>query len=146
MKKKLIAMVCAGLVLGAIAPQMAEAEHIWFKWGSLTTWTQYGIQEYARASVDIGVWPVAPGHTVGIVYTLDGWRSYRWGEAGWVRNVQGLGGMDEAWIFRSSNYMWDVTGYLYPLDFEFALCVSDQWGNWYWDNNGGMNHHLYYSH
>ncbi|MBU0679732.1 MAG: hypothetical protein KJ626_16640 [Verrucomicrobia bacterium] len=130
----------AVMIIAATVSVSAFAEHVWLISGSIYHRSAHNVYMGTVASCYMGVWPVAPGHTAGSVYTDDGWQTVKWSSAGWLANVTGpYGNIDENWSLEMSGYHGG--GYS-PITFEFALYVTDQWGNWYWDNNGGANHQI----
>lgn len=143
MKKALIfALASAALTAGSFG------ESIWFKQvANRYDYTKYATWLMTQLKIDFGVWPVAPGHSAGCVFTDDGWSSVFWQDAQWEYNAQGpFGGWDEHWTVyitaqgENGQYMGQE---LTPFTIDFALYVTDQYGNWYWDNNGGMNYSYY---
>lgn len=142
--KKIIAM----LLVGAALTSSASAEAIWFKEVSNRfDYVKYATWIMTQLKVDFGVWPVAPGHTAGAVFTDDGWASVYWQEAEWEYNAPSpFGSWDEHWTVylnargENGQYMGQS---LVPFNVEFALYVTDAEGNWYWDNNNGWNHHYF---
>lgn len=142
--KKIIAM----LLVGAALTSSASAEAIWFKEVSNRfDYVKYATWIMTQLKVDFGVWPVAPGHSAGAVFTDDGWASVYWQEAEWEYNAPGpFGSWDEHWTVylgargENGQYMGQS---LVPFNVEFALYVTDANGNWYWDNNNGWNHHYF---
>ena len=144
MKKSLWVFV-AGLMLAAGSFSAAQAEVIWFKKvDGRYDYTKYATWLATQLKVDFGVWPVAYGHTAGVVYTDNGWATAHWQTANWQANVQGpYGGWDEAWSvwFSASGENGKYVGQPFsPFTIEYALYVSNANGDWAWDNNGGMNY------
>lgn len=85
--------------------------------------------------VEIGVWPLALGHRVGIVWTPDKWRTAALADAQWSHNEQNrYGGYDEIW---KTTISWQAD---HPGEFWYALYLVDTHGYWLWDNNGGWNY------
>jgi len=85
--------------------------------------------------VEIGIWPVALGHTIGLVWTPDQWHGVYWTNAIWIYNIQNnYGSYDEIWK-ATIDYKAD-----HPVSFWYALYAIDTHGNWYWDNNNGWNY------
>lgn len=145
MKKLIIGIAIAGILFGA-GLLAANAEAIWYKWydGKYSSY-KYATYLYTGIEVHFGVWPVAPGHSAGAVFTDDGWNTVMWQEAAWESNIDNpYGGQDEQWGVwmlggNGGQYMGqDFT----PFTFEFALYVNDQYGNQYWANNGGANYQI----
>lgn len=140
MKKALIfALTTAALTLGSFG------DGLWFKEVSNRyDYTKYATWLMTQLKINFGVWPVAPGHSAGCVFTDDGWNSVNWQNAQWEYNAQGAyGTWDEHWTVyitaagENGQYMGQD---LVPFNIEFALYLVDQYGNWYWDNNGGLNY------
>lgn len=144
MKLRLMAVM---LGLGVMAGTMtSQAEAIWYKGhGDRQSYTKYSTVQYVSENITFGVWPVAWGHTAGAVYTDDGWATALWATAKWDANVANpYGGLDESWSVRMFGGGASYIGQPFePFTFEFALYVSNANGQWFWDNNGGMNHHIY---
>ncbi len=142
---KLMAGLVVGMALGLGSVSSSQAEAIWFKKvdGRYDYW-KYATYLATQLKIDFGVWPVAPGHTAGAVFTDDGWATAKWQPAEWQANVQGpFGGWDEAWsvwVTVGGGHGQYVSQPFTPYWVEFALYVRDHYGNWTWDNNGGMNH------
>lgn len=137
------AVVMAGAL--AMAAGASRAETIWYKgWGDRFDYSKYASWQYTSVAVDFGVWPVAPGHTAGAVYTDDGWATVTWQGAQWVANVNNpYGSRDEAWSVRLFGGGCPTMGCGFtPFTFEFALYVQNSAGAWAWDNNRGLNHRI----
>ena len=131
------AMVVAGSV---------NAESIWYKGhGDRQSYSKYATVQYVSENITFGVWPVAPGHSAGAVYTDDGWQTVIWGTAKWDTNLSNpYGGQDEAWSVRMFGGGADYIGQPFaPFTFEFALYVKNSANQMFWDSNGGMNHRIY---
>ena len=144
MKKLLIAWTVAG-VLSAFAGA-ARAETLWYKWadGKYSV-SKYATNLYTGIRAHFGVWPVAWGHSAGAVFTDDGWASVNWTDASWEANVaNGFGGRDEQWgVWMLGGNGGQYIGQPFvPFTFEFALYVRNSSGQWFWDNNRGMNHRI----
>jgi len=144
MKKGMMAML-VGMALAAGAMSDARGEAIWFKKvDGRYDYTKYATWIATQLKIDFGVWPIAPGHSTGAVYTDNGWAKAYWQNGHWQANVQSpYGGWDEAWsvwISATGNNGQYVGQPFSPFTIEFALYVTDANGKWYWDNNGGMNH------
>ena len=123
-------------------PSVAEAETIWLTSSRASEWSSYGIQEVTEATVCFGVWPVAPGHTAGIVYTDDAWATVTWDTASWSTNVpNAYGSYDERWCwyekYASIRYAYEPKPKIW-----FAIYVDDADGNRTWDNNDGWNYEV----
>jgi len=138
------AMVAAiGLI---VAAGSVNAESIWYKGhGDRQSYSKYATVQYVSERVDFGVWPVAPGHTAGAVYTDDGWTTVTWATAKWEANVNNpYGGQDESWSVRLFGGGAEYIGQPFsPFTFEFALYVKNSANQMFWDSNGGMNHRIY---
>lgn len=142
--KKLI----AGLIVCAAMTSAAPAETIWFKQvANRYDYVKYATWIMTQLKVEFAVWPVAPGHGAGAVFTDDGWESVFWQPAQWEYNAQGpFGDWDEHWAVwinasgENGQYMGQS---LTPFNIEFALYVTDANDQWYWDNNNGWNYHYY---
>jgi hypothetical protein len=116
------------------------AEQIWVKQASGGVMEAGGGYSFSGFRIDAGVWPVAPGHRVGIVYTSDGWRTATWGTFSWQSNNDNdYGSQDELWSFK-----W-VSGnpYVFPSSVQYAIYVDDAYGNRSWNNNGGWNYEVH---
>ena len=140
--KKLLVTLCIAAVSLGFAARCAKAETIWYIDGYAYPQYEDGLFLESVSSVDFGVWPVAPGHVAGAVYTIDGWNTVQWGSASWEYNVPNdYGSYDEHW-----NWYQNLNGpqptHNNPVYLWFALYVDDQYGNRYWDNNGGWNYQL----
>lgn len=110
---------------------------IWRKHAELTGLgsTRYGEPHATGMEVRFGVWPVAPGHHAGVVWTADRWTSTNWTDASWDTNVPNdFGGYDESWLAEISCY---IDG---DRRFWYALWVKDGDGVMHWDNNRGWNY------
>lgn len=126
-----------------LLPFLAKAETIWridevvvcggdWKYAGCTA---------ASLSVDIGVWPVAWGHSVNVVYTHDGWRTVKVKSANWVTNFNNpYGGQDEKWRVELPIGYTSMGGQLQPV--EYAIWVTNGAGQSYWDNNRGWNYYF----
>lgn len=144
MKNTMKAMLVAVGV--AMAAGAVQAETIWYKGhGDRQNYSKYATVLSVSERVDFGVWPVAPGHTAGAVFTADGWNTVNWGTAKWDANVRNAyGSWDEAWSVRVYGGGAGAIGAPFkPFTFEFALYVSNAAGQWFWDNNNGLNHRIY---
>ena len=102
---------------------------------------------YARAylghpdvlvDVRAGVWPVAPGHQVGVIWSIDDWARSQVGQAHWTSNIpNAFGSEDETWYFEVERFPA-----ISPLYFRYVLFVDNASGHRVWDNNGGWNYEL----
>ena len=91
---------------------------------------------WTKLKVDLGVWPVAPKHKVGSVWTVDQWQTVRWAEAVWKKNKPNpYGGYDEIWEVEMVDSLTPA-----PVKFWYALYVEDSQGMRVWDNNNGHNY------
>lgn len=126
-----------------IVPTLGLAEVTWrsgefaecvgdFKYGGCTA---------ANLHIDIGVWPVAPGHSVFVVYTHDGWSTYDVVAADWQANVPNpYGGLDESW---GVDIAIGYTSFGSDLrSVEYAIWVVNGNGEIAWDSNNGMNYYF----
>ncbi|MBP7830693.1 MAG: hypothetical protein KA248_12330 [Kiritimatiellae bacterium] len=126
----------------------ADAEQVWFKgFGARYDYVKYGTWLATQIRGDIGVWPVASGHTAGAVYTDNGWKNVYWTDAKWQSNVQNpYGGLDEAWNvwLSASGPNGRYMGMPFtPFVIETAVYVRNASGQWSWDNNVGYNYRYY---
>ncbi len=142
--KKYILVLAA--VLG-LAASSARAEVLWPIASSVYHRSYNNTYLDTQANLYFGVWPVAWGHTAGAVFTVDGWATAKWSNAGWLANVNNsFGGQDENWNLTMTGRN-NSAGYA-PITFEYALYVKTQAGQWFWANNGGNNyritHYAYY--
>jgi hypothetical protein len=123
---KLLSVLCVLLL-----PTLAAAEEVWV---AETQATSSGGSYYSYyLTVRVGVWPVAPGHSVGMVYTNDNWNTTHQVDLTWQYNQSNAyGSQDELWR----------TPTLYVSDsapVEYAVYVDDAYGNRTWNNNNGQN-------
>lgn len=132
MKKLIIALVMATVI-------SANAEYLW----SMGQYTEcggdykYGGCTAMSLKVEAGVWPVAWGHSVTVVYTTDNWQTVQVKDAEWVANVNNpYGGLDEKWRASIPVGYTSMGGQLKTV--EYALML-EYYGGIIWDNNGGMN-------
>lgn len=134
------------MVVGAlIAGSNASAESIWNKGvAARYDYTKYATYLATQLKIDFGVWPLAWGHYTGSVHTDDGWKKVIWTNGQWEKNIQGpFGGWDESWTVYISGtgpngqYMGQK---LTPYTIEYALYVKNASGQWFWDNNSGLNY------
>ncbi len=142
MKKTMIALVLGAMLAGTAAVQ---AESIWNKGvAARYDYTKYATWLATQLKVDFGVWPCAWGHSTGAVYTDNGWQKVMWANGQWEKNVAGpFGGWDESWTVYiggtgpNGQYMGQK---LIPFSIDYALYVKNGAGQWFWDNNKGMNY------
>ncbi|MBU0678024.1 MAG: hypothetical protein KJ626_07885 [Verrucomicrobia bacterium] len=137
MKKRLI------IALIAILPILASADAIW-KTGEEYTYCggdwKYAGCTAASLVIHVGVWPVAWGHSVHVVYSSDGWQSASVVDGGWLDNVPNpYGGYDELWQVQIPIGYTSMGGQLRPTD--YAIWVVNGYGEASWDNNGGYDYH-----
>ena len=86
--------------------------------------------------VDIGVWPVAPNHEVGAVWTVDEWKTVHWSQAVWKENKSDVyGGYNEMWEVEMADSLTTS-----PVKLWYALYVENSQGMRVWDNNIGSNY------
>ncbi len=134
-------MMAALAVAAVLSVETASANAIWQIRSTGGQYHRYGMYVGQGAKAQFGVWPVAPGHSAGAVWTWDGWNTVRWREANWCWNQQGpYGNWDEVWLVA----MWlspDDYG-PWTVDITYALYVDNQYGQRFWDNNNGMNYTL----
>lgn len=143
MRKMIMAAVVAGMTY--LAASGAQADSIWSKgWDQRSEYWKYSTWIYTSIRANFGVWPVAWGHTAGIVYTDDGWATATWQNARWVANVNNpYGGQDEAWeVYLFGGGCQQMGCGFTPFTFEYALYVQNSSGQWTWDNNRGMNYRV----
>jgi hypothetical protein len=134
MKKSLLGV---SLVLSLLLPMVASAESVWFVNGSVSD-SAGSSYVYSGITLKVGVWPVAPGHKVGVVYTYDRWATSHWAELTWEANVaNAYGSQDELWTL---NHLVTIPGeWRTPSTIDFAIYVEDASGHRTWNNNGGWN-------
>ena len=133
MKKMILA------ALAALLPALGQAEIVWKRCDVASTTGAYGQYPSVTASVKVGVWPVALGHSVGAIWTADNWRTVQWAFGSWCWNEPsptGTGDWDESWRVH-----WSLPE-AQASSFQYAIFVQDALGNLYWDNNHGWNHEL----
>ncbi len=117
---------------------------IWNRGAKAELWKDQQHGYYIRFQVDIGIWPVAPGHEVIVRWTRDCWKTFDdWG-ASWISNIPNpYGGWDEAW---SAIIKTDDSADILFWYAVFVRIKNDK-GNVIeeiWDNNGGWNYELHY--
>lgn len=144
MRKLILAVFAAHAWLGGLS--VARAETIWYQgWGDRFDYNYRTSYQYTSVQARFGVWPVAYGHSAGVVFTDDGWATVNWKNAEWVANVPNpYGGRDESWkVFLLGGRTCQTFGCSFtPFTFEFALYVQNAQGQWFWDNNHGFNHRI----
>ena len=144
MKKNIIITLITSIGL-SVAAVSAEAESIWFKgFGARYDYEKYGTWLATQIRGDFGVWPVAPNHSAGAVYTDNGWLNAYWTDAQWQANVRNpYGGLDEAWsvwVSASGTNGRSIGSPFMPFVIETAVYVRNGSGQWSWDNNQGYNY------
>ena len=91
---------------------------------------------WVQLKVVSDVWPVAPSHRVGAVWTVDEWKTVRWSAAIWKENKpDSHGGYDEIWEVEMAESQTPT-----PIKFWYALYVDNSQGMRVWDNNSGWNY------
>lgn len=137
MKKSLLGV---SLVLSLLLPMVAAAETVWFIEGGVSD-SAGSSYVYSNIYLQVGVWPVAPGHKVGIVYSYDRWATSHWAELTWSHNApNAYGSLDEVWMM---NHLLTIPGeWRTPSTIDFAIYVEDASGNRTWNNNNGWNFRL----
>jgi hypothetical protein len=137
MKKSLLGV---SLVLSLMLPSVAAAETLWFITGAVSD-SAGSSYIYSNIHLKVGVWPVAPGHKVGFVYTYDRWATAHWGTLQWSHNApNAYGSQDEIW---TTNTLVTIPGeWRTPSTIDFAIYVEDASGNRTWNNNNGWNFQL----
>ncbi len=135
MKKALVIMAMAlGIAAAAKAETIWEIRHFAGQL-EIEGFTYENPNTVCRSL--FGVWPVASGHSAGSVWTVDAWNTVNWATAGWCQNVNNqYGSQDEWWTVTMTYQATDPTS----IQYWYALYVDDQYGNRYWDNNGGWNY------
>lgn len=129
MKKSAVSLLS---VLCLLLPAVSAAEEVWVAETSIRQ-SPGGYYSY-YFSVKVGVWPVAPGHKVGMVWTNDRWATTQWTDLTWQLNqANAYGTQDEIWLTMPELYASDSA----PV--WFAVYVEDALGNRTWNNNGGFN-------
>jgi len=128
--KKYVASLLSVLCL--LLPAVSAAEEVWV---AETSAISSGGSYYSYyLTVKVGVWPVAPGHKVGMVYTNDRWHTSHWVDLTWQSN--------QANAYGSQDELWATVPWLYVSDNApvwFAVYVEDANGNRTWNNNNGQN-------
>jgi len=150
MKSKYMIKVLLGAMVFSMA-SLSHGEAIWLKSAEYVKLQPYSTITSTGFKLNVGVWPVAPGHSVGAVYSPDGWQTVLWTDSSpsgvwsggnWCENVTGpFGNVDESWVVWTS---LGVSYYGIPSNYDFALFVNTTNGT-YWDNNGGNNYQVYSS-
>jgi hypothetical protein len=132
--KKILRSLSAALFL--LLPAVAAAETTWVINASVPQVDAAGGYMFYAFKLTSGVWPVAPGHTAGVVYTWDNWQTAQWGTLTWKFNQpNAYGTQDEVWAGR-----FNVPPYISPIIvIQYAIYVDDANGNRTWNNNNGQN-------
>ncbi len=131
--KKLLGSLSAALSL--LLPAVAAAETTWVFDSSVPRVGAGGGSVFSGSRLPTGVWPVAPGHTAGVVYTWDNWQSAQWATLTWQYNQpNAYGSQDEVW-----KGDFEIPPYLSFAVIEYAIYVDDSAGNRTWNNNSGQN-------
>lgn len=132
MKKRLGSLAAA---LFLLLPAVAAAETTWPIDAGIPVVGSGGGYVFRQFSLTTGVWPVAPGHTAGVVYSWDNWQTVQWGTLTWQYNqANAYGSSDEVW---SGNF--NIPPYLSVTAIQYAIYVDDASGNRTWNNNNGQN-------
>lgn len=136
MRKSIITLAVSAALLGCVS---ASAETIWRKSAVAYVYTYIGIYISHEMDINLGVWPVASGHSTGAVWTPDGWNTVNWASGTWAQNVPNqYGSYDESWWIDISHV--DAGGKCEDVYFWYALYVDTSDSTRYWDNNGGYNY------
>lgn len=131
--KKILWSLSAALFL--LLPAVAAAETTWVINQALPQVDAGGGYAFYAFKLTSGVWPVAPGHTAGVVYTWDNWQTAQWGTLSWQYNQpNAYGTQDEVWAGS-----FNVPPYISPIVIQYAIYVDDANGNRTWNNNNGQN-------
>ncbi|MFP2904377.1 hypothetical protein ACLESD_04840 [Pyxidicoccus sp. 3LFB2] len=132
MKKRLGSLAVA---LFLLVPALAAAETTWLKNVSLRVVGAGGGYVFHQVQLVTGVWPVAPGHKAGVVYTWDNWQTAHWAELQWTHNEpNAYGSQDEVWY---GSFV--PPPHISTSGIQFAIYVDDALGNRTWNNNNGQN-------
>ncbi|MCY1014565.1 carbohydrate-binding protein [Pyxidicoccus sp. MSG2] len=132
MKKHLRSLSAA---LFFLLPAVAAAETTWVMNASVPVVGAGGGYVFYQFQLNTGVWPVAPGHTVGVVYTWDHWQTAQWGTLSWQSNQSNAyGSQDEVW-----RGAFNIPPNLTFTTVEYAIYVDDASGHRTWNNNNGQN-------
>ncbi len=132
MKKRLGSLAAA---LFLLLPMTAAAETTWVVDASVPVVGAGGGYVFREFRVTTGVWPVAPGHTAGVVYTWDNWQTTQWGTLTWQYNAaNAYGSQDEVW---KGSFL--IPPHVSWSSVQYAIYVDDAAGNRTWNNNNGQN-------
>lgn len=132
MKKRLGGLAAA---LFLLLPAVAAAETTWVVEASAPVVGTGGGYVIYQFKLTTGVWPVAPGHTAGVVYSWDNWNTAQWGTLSWQYNqANAYGSQDEVW-----KGAFEIPPYISFSTVQFAIYVDDSAGNRTWNNNNGRN-------
>ena len=96
---------------------------------------------FVRFTINIGVWPVSPGHEVVVRYTTDRWKTHDNWRARWISNILNpYGGIDEEW-YASIRTNTGSFSFWYAV---FVRIKNDKGEiiEEIWDNNNGWNYGL----
>ena len=131
--RKMLGSLAAALFL--LLPTAAAAETTWVINSSTPVLGAAGGLVIYSFKVTTGVWPVAPGHTVGVVYTWNSWLTSKWGTLTWQYNQpNAYGTQDEVW-----QGSFEIPPYGSDGSIQYAIYVDDASGNRTWNNNSGQN-------
>ncbi|WP_164012350.1 carbohydrate-binding protein [Pyxidicoccus trucidator] len=131
--KKLLGSLSAALFL--LLPAVAAAETTWVMSASVPVVGAGGGYVFYQFQLTTGVWPVAPGHTAGVVYTWDNWQTTQSATLAWQSNQpNAYGSQDEVW-----NGRFNIPPYISFSAVQYAIYVDDASGNRTWNNNSGQN-------
>ncbi|MFP2930807.1 hypothetical protein ACLESO_37535 [Pyxidicoccus sp. 3LG] len=132
MKKRLGGLAAA---LFLLLPGVAAAENTWVAEAGVPVVGTGGGYVIHQFKLTTGVWPVAPGHTAGVVYTWDNWQTAQWGTLTWQYNApNAYGSNDEVW-----KGSFQVPPTVSFTSIQYAIYVDDASGNRTWNNNNGQN-------
>ncbi|NBD08962.1 MULTISPECIES: carbohydrate-binding protein [Corallococcus] len=131
--KKRFGNLCGALLF--LLPTLAVAETTWVLEAGVPVVGTGGGYVFRQFQLTTGVWPVAPGHSVGVVYTWDHWQTTQWGTLTWRNNTPNASGsQDEVWAGR-----FNVPPTVSFTAIEYAIYVDDASGHRTWNNNNGQN-------
>lgn len=135
--KKHVGSLAAALFL--LLPVVAAAETTWLKTASVPVVGTGGGYVIYQFQLSTGVWPVAPGHSAGVVYSWDNWQTAQWAALQWANNEpNAYGSQDEVWYGH-----FEIPPYVSFSTIQFAFYVDDASGNRTWNNNNGQNFVVY---
>ena len=131
--KKRLGVLAAALFL--LLPAVAAAETTWVFGASVPVVGAGGGYVFYVFRLTTGVWPVAPGHTAGVVYSWDNWQTHRSGTLTWQSNqANAYGTQDEVW-----KGDFEIPPTVSFSSIQYAIYVDDASGNRTWNNNHGQN-------